>query len=94
MLSTAQIKTFKCDGVLLLEGLVPPAQLDDWRAQAWAELGCSPADRASWPVAGLHPNDRWATVAPNVSQLPELHEIVEQLGGPGVFSDGGTIGRC
>ena len=42
MLTAGQIAQFKRDGVLLLRGFIPPAQLDDWRRTFWQAINADP----------------------------------------------------
>jgi hypothetical protein len=71
MLTTEQINTFQRDGVVVLRGFIPPAEIGGWREQIVEWFG-RPVDRNEWraalasrrpddfhllpdPVPGVHP---------------------------------------
>eukprot|EP01050_Picozoa_sp_SAG11_P031452 SAG11_NODE_9777_length_881_cov_1.436061_1_plen_178_part_10 len=49
----SDIATFKADGFVIVRGLIPTAQVDAWRQEAWDTLTIDESEVAnSWPNAG------------------------------------------
>ena len=48
-LTPQQIAQFRRDGTLIIEGLVPPAVTEGWRAQFWEAVDADPHDTGTWP---------------------------------------------
>eukprot|EP01051_Picozoa_sp_SAG22_P002000 SAG22_NODE_85_length_21510_cov_6.472187_6_plen_204_part_00 len=49
MLNAAQVETFRRDGVLILRGLIRPAQIAEWRDEFFHFQQADPDDPTSWP---------------------------------------------
>ena len=82
MLTKAQIEEFKREGVLILRGFIDQAQVSEWRSQFWAHIQrhypeCDPDDTATWPSDFVIPGG----FSVDVSGLPQMQAVVEQLGG-------------
>ena len=49
----SDIATFKAEGFVVIRGLIPTAQVDAWRSEAWDTLTIDEAEVTnSWPNAG------------------------------------------
>lgn len=90
----AQIREFKEEGVIILRGFIAPGQVGEWRARFWEHIqhhypACDPADTSSWPNDFVIPGG----FAVDVSGLPQMQAVVEQLGGVDQLSGnmGGTL---
>jgi hypothetical protein len=56
-MDAADLATFKRQGFVVVRGLVPLAQVDDWRAQAWDTLTIDEAEaQRTWPAGGGNRN--------------------------------------
>ena len=87
-LSPVQIAEFKTQGAVRLPALIPPHVLKSWREQIWgrcASDGVDLDDPASWPAGRYAPEGGWPELEPNVYDLPEIQNLVDQLGGAGQF---------
>jgi hypothetical protein len=85
LLSAEEIVEFKVEGALPLRGLIPADVLSAWREQLWSACAADGVDLdgepATWPAGRYAPKGGWPELVPNVYDLPDIHEIVEQLGG-------------
>ena len=84
MLSAEQIAQFKVEGAVHLRGLIPRDVRAAWREQLWracAQDGVDlDGDPKAWPVGRYAPQGGWPELVPNVYDLPEIINIVDQLG--------------
>jgi hypothetical protein len=85
VLSPAQLRTFKVEGVVVCKGLVPRTTTAHWRKQIWSTLGASPDDPTTFAQAQAHPRLRGAgseaapIATPALHALPQIQAIVQQL---------------
>lgn len=85
VLSAAQLRSFKDEGVVFLKGLVPRATTAHWRDQIWRTLEASPDDPTAIARAQVHPRLRGAgseaaaIATPALHELPQIQAIVQQL---------------
>lgn len=90
-LTPQQIAQFRRDGTLIIEGLVPPAVTEGWRAQFWEAVDADPHDTGTWPgrfeetVLTIHAqastNQPENPLRPALGHVAEVRDIVAQLGG-------------
>jgi len=95
LLTADQLAEFKAEGSLLIRSLVPDAVLAGWRKQfAAAAAAHEPpvdlAEPSTWPPGRLEA--AWPELEPGLYDLPELQELVQQLGG-GAFAPTSQAGR-
>jgi hypothetical protein len=56
-MDAAQLATFKCRGFCVVRGLIPVAQVDVWRTEAWGALTIDEADVPRiWPAGSGNRN--------------------------------------
>ena len=74
---------------VVVEDLVPQAQLDAWREQFWGVIDASPDDASTWPGTRWE-GSVWAqnragpcvnALNPPTGHIPQLRSVVRQLGG-------------
>ena len=95
LLTADQLAEFKAEGSLLIRSLIPDAVLAGWRKQfAAAAAAHEPpvdlAEPSTWPPGRLEA--AWPELDPGLYDLPELQELVQQLGG-GAFAPTSQAGR-
>ena len=84
-LTPAQLRSFKEDGIVICEGLVPRATTAHWREQIWTTLEASPDDPSTFAQARAHPrlggagSEAAPIASPALHELPQIQAIVQQL---------------
>eukprot|EP01048_Picozoa_sp_COSAG05_P004021 COSAG05_NODE_202_length_14312_cov_7.897629_5_plen_310_part_00 len=96
-LSPDQVRLFRRDGVVVVPALIPPATLSSWREQFWEACQCDAQDAATWPGSfeetvftvskQASTNQPANPLVPALGHVPELMDIVRQLGGS-AFAEG------
>ena len=95
-LTVEQIREFKDEGVLVLRGLIPKGQVAEWRGKFWDHIRqhypqVEEADSTTWPDDFVIPGG----FSVNVSDLPQMKAVVQQLGGGRLEGGmGGTLSFC
>ena len=88
MLDTDQIDYLKQHGYLILRNFVDGDTLQTWRDQFWGHVGAASGDPSTWP-------DDYVVkdfgVDPSFGQLPQIREIITQLGGDRFAGGGGSM---
>ena len=85
MLNPNQIEHFKQHGFVVLRQFVEAGTLANWRDQFWNHVKGDRNDETTWPDDYVVKN---FSVDPGFGNLPDMQEIIEQLGG-GMFNGGG-----
>lgn len=80
-LTPEQIQFFKTEGYVVIEGLIEPAYLDQWRQRVWAEIGGTPEDPSTWKNKTGSPRADFEPQSLRFHRHPGVSAIVDQLGG-------------
>jgi len=84
MLTNKNITNFKEKGYVVLPNFIDHEQISDWNNQFWDHISAHPENPTTWPDSYVI--DKFST-DPIFGHLPQMEEVVTQLGG-GNFSGG------
>ena len=88
LLTEKDITHFKRQGFVVLPDLIDPEHVEAWNEQFWNHIAAVPDNTTSWPdsyVQGGFSTD------PLFGHLPQMNQVVEQLGGNQFAGGGGSM---
>ena len=88
MLTSEQVDFFKTNGYLILESFIETETIDSWRQQIWQHLQVDLSDPSGWPNPYVVDGLKIEPEKKILGQLPQVRQVVDQLGG-GLFNGGG-----
>ena len=88
ILTPEQVDFFKLNGYVILKNFIEVETIENWRDQIWQHLKADLSDPNGWPNSYVIDGFKVEPENQIFGQLPQVRQVVDQLGG-GLFNGGG-----